>query len=107
MRVLPQCEKGQTLRAELVPTLLMNGYPQSLLVPVHSYVMYVHLVYLDMVPIVFFLCKGSGGDTELSQFLEARNPRNDHSLTLPSLLAKPIVVSHYVAVDRQADRETD
>ena len=32
---------------------------------------------------------------ELKEFLEARNPHHHHSLSLPALFAKPIVVRYH------------
>ena len=54
-----------------------------------------HAVPIVWLVIVKLYCRHSAGQgsSQLKEFLEARNPRQDHSLSLPALFAKPIVVS--------------
>lgn len=42
---------------------------------------------------IWFKCTGQTENDPLQQFLAARNPKNEHSLTLESLLIKPIQVN--------------
>ena len=50
-------------------------------------------VVVDRVRCIYCCCVGSGEcGVKLSDFLDSRNPRQDHSISLPALFAKPIVV---------------
>ena len=49
--------------------------------------------YVSMDTNMCLICAGQTENDALQQFLAARNPKNDHTLTLEALLIKPIQVN--------------